>query len=248
MKICVAQTRPSKGNIRENIEKHKQLIHLAISHGADTIIFPELSITGYEPELAAELATDAYDARFDDFQKICDTKQVTIGVGMPTKSDRGICISMILLLPNNPRQTYSKKYLHEDELPFFVQGENKSAFLGETNIALAICYELSVRQHAEDAFKSGAAIYIASAVKTKSGVDKAIHRLSEIARNYSMTVLLSNCIGISGGYDCGGRSSVWNNKGVLLGQLGETNEGILIFDTETQQVIQKTVLDIVQQN
>jgi len=63
-----------------------------------------------------------------------------------------------------------------------------------------------------------------------------------------MTVLLSNCIGLSGGYDCDGRSSVWNKKGVLLGQLGETHEGILIIDTETQQVIKKTVLDIVQQN
>ena len=248
MKICVAQTKPFKGNIQKNIERHKQLIHLAISHGGDTIIFPELSITGYEPELAVELATDAYDARFDDFQKISDTKQVTIGVGVPTKSIRGICISMILFLPNKPRQTYSKKYLHEDELPFFVDGENKSAFLGESNIALAICYELSVPQHAEDAFKSGAAIYIASAVKTKRGVEKAIQRLSEVARNYSMTVLLSNCVGMSGGYDCDGRSSIWNNKGVLLGQLGETNEGILIIDTETQQVIQKTVLDIVQQN
>ncbi|HKH63170.1 MAG TPA: carbon-nitrogen hydrolase family protein [Flavitalea sp.] len=248
MKICAAQTKPVKGNIQKNIEKHKRLIDLAISHGADTIIFPELSITGYEPELATELATDAYDVRFDDFQKISDTKQVMIGVGVPTKNHEGICISMILFLPNKPRQTYSKKYLHEDELPFFVHGENKSAFLGKTNIALAICYELSVPQHAQDAFKSGATIYIASAVKTQSGVDKAIQRLSEIARDYSMTVLLSNCIGLSGGYDCDGRSSVWNKKGVLLGQLGETNEGILIIDTETQQVIKKTVLDIVQQN
>ena len=246
MKICVVQTRPVKGNIQKNIDKHKRLIDLAISHRAGTIIFPELSITGYEPELAAELATDASDARFDDFQEISNTKQVMIGVGVPTKNHRGICISMILFLPNKPRQTYSKKYLHEDELPFFVNGENKSGFLGETNIALAICYELSVPQHAEEAFKSGAAIYIVSAVKTKSGVDKAIQTLSEIARNYSMTVLLSNCIGISGGYDCDGRSSVWNNKGVLLGQLGETNEGVLIIDTETQQLIQKALPDVVQ--
>ena len=52
MKICAAQTRPVKGNIQQNIENHKKLINLAVVNGADIIIFPELSITGYEPELA----------------------------------------------------------------------------------------------------------------------------------------------------------------------------------------------------
>ena len=241
MKICVVQTRPVKGDIQANIAGHKRLIDLAISNQAGTIIFPELSVTGYEPELAHELAMDAYDVRLDDFQQISDNKSVTIGVGVPTRNDRGISISMIVFQPHTKRQIYSKKYLHEDELPFFVQGENTNALLGETNVALAICYELSVPQHAEDAVKSGAAIYIASAVKTKSGVEKAMQRLSEIALNYSLIVLLSNCIGISGGYDCDGRTSAWNNKGVLLAQLGEKKEGILIMDTETEEIIQKTL-------
>ena len=50
MKICVAQTRPIKGDIQSNIDHHKRLIDLAVSNGADTVIFPELSLTGYEPE------------------------------------------------------------------------------------------------------------------------------------------------------------------------------------------------------
>ena len=62
-----------------------------------------------------------------------------------------------------------------------------------------------------------------------------------------MTVLFSNCIGTSGGYECNGRTAVWNNKGVLLAQLGETNEGILILDTVTQQVIEVEVADNVEQ-
>ncbi|MFD2243812.1 nitrilase-related carbon-nitrogen hydrolase [Flectobacillus roseus] len=44
MKIAVAQLRPYKGNTYSNIIKHQQLIHLAISHKADAIFFPELSI------------------------------------------------------------------------------------------------------------------------------------------------------------------------------------------------------------
>ena len=46
MKICVAQTKPVKGDVQKNIENHKKLINLAIADEANMIIFPELSITG----------------------------------------------------------------------------------------------------------------------------------------------------------------------------------------------------------
>jgi predicted amidohydrolase len=241
MKICVVQTKPVKGDIQRNIDDHKRLLDVAISYGADIIIFPELSITGYEPELAKELATVPDDSRFDDFQKISDVRKVIIGVGIPTKNDRGICISMILFQPQKPRQTYSKKYLHADEEPFFVTGENATGLIGDTNIALAICYELSVPEHADDAFRCGAEIYIASAVKSLSGVEKAAIRLSEIANKYSMPVLMSNCIGLSGGYYCAGKTSIWNDKGLLIGQLNSTEEGVLILDTGTKRIIEKTI-------
>ena len=238
MKLCAVQTKPVKGDIEKNIGSHQRLIELGISNGAEIIIFPELSITGYEPELAEKLAINPDDRMFDDFQHISDTKQVRIGVGAPTKTDRGVCISMILFHPNQPRQIYSKKYLHDDELPFFVPGKNASGLIANTNIAISICYELSVQQHADEAVQSGAGVYIASAVKTQAGVDKAIARLSEIAKTYSMPVLFSNCIGISGGYKCNGRTSAWNGKGILIGQLGEANEGILIMDTVREDIIE----------
>ena len=242
MKICVAQTRPVKGDIQSNIDNHKKLIDLAVSNGADTIIFPELSLTGYEPELSKELATNQDDSRFDDFQKISDTRQITIGVGVPTKNNTGICISMVLFQPHKARQTYSKKYLHPDEEEFFISGQSSTGLIGnKTNIALAICYELSVPEHSENAFKSGAEIYIASVAKSVNGVDKAIKSLSDIANKYSMTVLMSNCVGQCDGYECGGKTSIWNNKGLLVGQLNDTNEGIIIIDTDTQELIEKTI-------
>lgn len=242
MKICVAQTKSVKGDIQSNIDNHKKLIDLAISNGADTIIFPELSLTGYEPGLAKELATDQDDSRFDDFQKISNTRHITIGVGVPTKNNTGICISLILFQPNKARQTYSKKYLHPDEEEFFISGQSSIGLIGnKTNIALAICYELSVPEHAENAFKSGAEIYIASVAKSSNGVEKANKCLSEIANKYSMTVLMSNSVGQCDNFESAGKTSLWNNKGLLVGQLNDTNEGILIIDTATQEIIEKTI-------
>lgn len=158
MKICVVQAESIRGNIQGNTDNHKKLVDFAVSNGAEIIIFPELSLTGYEPDLAAELATNRDDSRFDDFQMISDTKRVTIGVGVPTRSSAGVCISMILFHPHSERQLYSKAYLHADEEPFFVSGQNSTTFISGTRIALAICYEISVPEHAGNASKGGAEV------------------------------------------------------------------------------------------
>lgn len=235
MKISVAQTRPIKGNIEANILNHRRLIDLAIAEEVKMIFFPELSITGYEPELCQDLATTQDDKRFDIFQEISDTHHLTIGIGVPTRSDLGIRISTVVFQPNQPRQTYSKQHLHSSETPFFVAG-NHYTFLSNNQVALAICYELSIPEHSANAFQNGANVYIASTVNSYNGVDKDLNILANIAKNYSMTVLMANCIGQTGEYNCAGKSSVWNNAGKLLGQMDDKNEGILIFNSEIEAV------------
>jgi predicted amidohydrolase len=237
MKVGIAQTRPITADIPRNIQQHKTLIAQAASSGADILIFPELSLTGYEPTLAQVLAVYPDDKKLDVFQQLSDTHRLIIGAGIPTRHGDDICISMALFQPGKPRQLYSKKYLHADEEPFFVSGQHGPNRIGE-DIALAICYEISVPQHAEEAYTNGAKLYIASVAKFMHGIDKALARLAEIGRSYSMTVLMSNSVGQADGYECAGKSSIWNDKGVLLGQLDDYREGILLLDTDTKEVIE----------
>ncbi|MEW6131298.1 MAG: carbon-nitrogen hydrolase family protein [Acidobacteriota bacterium] len=242
MKICAAQMRPVKGDIQTNIEHHKKFIDLALSNGAEVIIFPELSITGYEPTLAKALATLPDDPRFDDFQNLSNTQHLTIAIGVPTKNHNGICISLVVFQPHQPGQTYSKKYLHVDEEPFFVSGQNSMDLIGnQSNIAFAICYEISVPEHAENAYKNGAEIYLASVAKTAEGVEKALTSLPDIAAKYSMTVMMANSVGHCDNFECAGTSAAWNNQGRLLAQLNDSDEGIIILDTDTQEVITRTI-------
>ncbi|MFN8343813.1 MAG: carbon-nitrogen hydrolase family protein [Spirosomataceae bacterium] len=240
MKICAAQIRPTKGDIEQNIAQHKALIALAMNYGAEFIFFPELSLTGYEPELAQALATHPNDSRLDDFQIISDKHQLTIGAGMPLRNESGITISMILFQPNQPRQVYSKKYLHADEQPFFVSGESTAELIGPQNeVALAICYELSVPEHAAKAHRNGAKVYVASVAKSAAGVEKAAETLSQIAEKYTMTVVMANAVGFCDNFESAGKSGVWNSQGELLAELNNVQEGILIFDTETQTTVIK---------
>jgi predicted amidohydrolase len=240
MKICVAQIRPVKGDILHNTEKHFQLIDRAAVYGADMIVFPELSITGYEPTLAKSLATDVNDVRFNPFQEKSNVLKMIICIGVPLKDGRAITISMIVFQPNKPRSVYSKSYLHPDEDPYFMSAKGISGLtIQKMHIAFAICYELSIPEHAEQAYQHGSSIYIASVAKSVTDLDKAQLRLSEIAKLYSMPVLMSNCIGPCDNFSAGGKSSVWNSQGKLLEQLDDQAEGILIFDTITNTVVNK---------
>ena len=242
MKIAVAQTRPIKGDISANITAHKKLISLAISYKADTIFFPELSITGYEPELANEIATNHDDKKFDDLQEISNKNKITIGVGMPTKNKSGIKISMLIFQPGTPRQTYSKQQLHADELPYFVNGEKQIILtVGNKKIAPAICYESLQTGHSEIAHQLGAEIYVACVAKSQNGIDKALAHYPAVAKKFSMPVLMSNCVGYCDNFQSVGKTSVWTKKGNLVGQLDDKLEGILIFDTETEEVIAITL-------
>jgi len=237
MKVGIAQTRPITADIPRNIQQHKTQIAKAVSSGADILIFPELSLTGYEPTLAQILAVDPDDKKLDVFQQLSDTHRLIIGAGIPTRHGDDVCISMALFQPGKPRQLYSKKYLHADEEPFFVSGQHGPGRIGE-DTALAICYEISVPQHAEEAHRNGARVYIASVAKFMHGIDKALARLAEIGSSYSMTVLMSNSVGQADGYECAGKSSAWDNKGRLLGQLDGYREGILLLDTDTKEAIE----------
>jgi predicted amidohydrolase len=56
-----------------------------------------------------------------------------------------------------------------------------------------------------------------------------------------MIVLMANCIGFLDGGSCAGKTSVWNNEGSLIGQLNDSDEGILVFDTETHELIERVI-------
>ena len=106
MKISIAQIEPVKGDIERNLARHLLFIEAALEKKADFIMFPELSLTGYETELAEELATDAGDERLAPLQVISDQNKIVIGVGLPTINGNDIFISMIIFQPYKERITY----------------------------------------------------------------------------------------------------------------------------------------------
>lgn len=241
MKIAVAQIRPAKGDITGNVAAHKRMIDLVLTQKTDAVFFPELSVTGYEPTLAKALAQNRDDKIFDDFQKISNENNLTIGMGVPTKANAGIQISMLIFQPGIPRKTYSKQQLHPDELPYFVSGDQQIILtINKKKIAPAICYESLQATHSNKAMLLGTDIYVASVAKSQNGIEKAMQHYPAIARKFSIPVLMSNCVGFCDNFQSAGQSSVWTKQGQLIGQLSGQQEGFLIFNTETEEIREQT--------
>lgn len=236
MKICIAQTKSNKGNVQRNIENHLEFVKRAIKLKADLIIFPELSITNYEPDLANDLAIEIESNIFTPFQEISNTDEITIGIGMPTRATDGINISMLIFQPNKERTIYSKQMLHLDELSYFVCGKSQTYLtIDGTKIGIGICYETLQREHFLNAKNQGTDIYIASVAKPKGSIEKAYKHFPQIANEFNTPILMSNCVGHCDNFMSGGESAIWNEKGELVEQLDANNQGLLIFDTKTEK-------------
>ncbi|WP_413698693.1 nitrilase-related carbon-nitrogen hydrolase [Psychromonas sp. KJ10-10] len=63
LKIAVAQIISKRGEVDENIRIHLQAIKCASRLNVSYLVFPELSLTGYEPNLGSQLAFSKDDER-----------------------------------------------------------------------------------------------------------------------------------------------------------------------------------------
>lgn len=238
MKISIAQIQSISGDIKANIARHSQAIQQAIAHQADSIFFPELSITGYEPTLAAKLALNLQDSQLDSFQSYSNQHKITIGIGAPVLSTRGILIAMIIFQPHQARTLYAKQWLHLDEKPYFVAGQEQVILqLQNIKLAPAICYESLQDVHIKNAYHLGAQIYLASVAKSLKGVQKALNYYPKVAAEYAIPIAMVNAIGYCDTFESKGQSAIWSSTGQLLAQLDEQSEGLLIYDTAQQKTI-----------
>ncbi len=237
MRLSIAQIKSDSSSISANINKHLKYVQLAHSRGADLILFPELSLTAYEPHLARDHAFSGSDKRLDIFQTLSDSLNITILPGLPIVNNSDLQISMLISQPNTSRAIYSKQRLHSDESPIFSAGDKQHTFsIEDKHFAPAICYESLQPNHALQAHRLGANVYLAAVAKSESGVVKAFRHYPQIAAEYSMMVPMSNSIGPCDNFLSAGSSAIWSPNGQLLGKLNDTRVGLLMVDTASQDV------------
>lgn len=232
MILASAQTKPTRGDINKNLNDHYRLIQIAADNDADLIVFPELSISGYEREDASIFTFSENDARLGKLAIMANNLNIIIIAGALLKTEEGVYISSFVFQPNCPVKIYTKQFLHPGEEVYYISSfhYNPTLEIDNHKISLAICADIDHPIHAENAARSGSSIYIPSIFFSPGGIPSAYEQLSSYAKNYSLCVLMSNFSGESWGKPSGGRSAFWNKDGKLLASMKDSDSGLLIIE------------------
>jgi predicted amidohydrolase len=232
MILASAQTKPKRGDIEFNLNDHYNLIELACENQVDLIVFPEMSLTGYERDKALELAFTRNDSRLDVLRQLSVDRRMIVVSGAPILIGADLVIGAFILKPDASISIYAKQFLHSGEEEFFKSkfDYNPRILLNNEHISVSICADIDHPSHAENAYKNGASVYIASLFFTPNGIPNAYKTLSDYAKRYRMNILMSNFCGQSWELDSGGQSGFWDNNGKLIANLNDRDPGLLIVE------------------
>jgi predicted amidohydrolase len=156
--LAAAQSISIAGDVPANIERHLAFMRAAAGYGVQVLVFPELSLTGYEPALATELAIDPQDAVLSPLREMARALRLTTVVGMPVRlaSGAGVLIGALVLGADGALAVYTKQHLHPGEEVAFVAGHGGALLeWGEDRIAMAICADFSRPTHSYAAAQRG---------------------------------------------------------------------------------------------
>ncbi|MBN1407485.1 MAG: carbon-nitrogen hydrolase family protein [Calditrichaceae bacterium] len=239
MILASGQTKPKQGDIESNLIDHYKMIDLASKNNVDLIVFPEMSITGYEREKARNLAFTKTDSRLDKLRQLSVDKKMILIVGAPVLINDKLYIGAFVLKPDHSISIYTKQHLHSGEEKFFDSSFDNNPLINLKNekISIAICADIVNPKHADNANKNGSTLYIASIFFTPNGIADAHKTLSDYSKQYSMNVLMANYCGQSWGLDSGGQSAFWDNNGNLIANLDKTDSGLLIVENANNKWI-----------
>ena len=229
--LAAAQSVSIAGDLPANLARHQHLMGLAAQQGVQLLVFPELSLTGYEPQLVAELALPPDSPRLQPLRNLARELKLTTVVGMPIRLsvDGPVLIGALVLGADGSLAVYSKQHLHPGEERVFVPGSGGAPLqLGNEVLALAVCADFCHASHVQAAVDAGAGIYAAGVLISEGGyaVDSAL--LQGYARDHGILMLMANHGGPSGGWSCAGRSAIWGAQGQLLGAVEGVGEALLI--------------------
>lgn len=241
-RLAAAQTVPVAGDVDANLQQHVQLAGLAAARGVTLLVFPELSLTGYELALGPALAFDLDDARLRPLAAVARAHGMTLVVGGPWRAPSGVQIAAFILESGGGKHVYAKHHLAafrpEDhpagtvpppEAAFFAPGTSNPVIGWESHtLAVSICADAAHPSHARAAAERGASLYLSCQFAIAAHMAFKMSRLKEAARRHGLTVVFSNYGGATGGLASAGGTCVRGPDGEAVARLPAEGCGLAI--------------------
>jgi NAD+ synthase (glutamine-hydrolysing) len=250
--LALAQINTRLGDTKANLEKHLALIKDARSSGADLLLFPELSLTGYVlQDLVSSVATlsEADDPTFRSLLK--ESRDLDLVIGFVDEDARHrFYISSAYLSKCEIIHIHHKVYLPTyglfDEGRFFAPGDHIRAFDTRFGrLGMLICEDFWHASPPYLLWQDGADLLLLSSASPGRGLtgDSKLessawveHINQAYASLFTIFVAHANRTGFEDGLNFWGGSTVFDPDGKLLVQAPFFEESLTFCEIDMNQL------------
>ena len=241
-RIAIAQIDLCVGDIEGNTELVLEYMARARDSGADLVIFPELTLSGYPPEdllLRPHFHVQVEQA----LHRVLRAAQgMDVVLGYPLADGARLYNACSLIRERELVATYRKRNLPNygvfDEKRYFTEGTDFNLIDAvDCKVALSVCEDLWSEDHAREAAHAGAELLIninASPYHT----DKAAVReklLRQRARDHNIAIIYANLIGGQDELVFDGGSLVVASDGEVVFRAPQFEQGLYLLEMERTQ-------------
>jgi NAD+ synthase (glutamine-hydrolysing) len=241
LRLALAQINTRVGDLEGNAEKVRRRIAEAHDAGAELVLFPEMTLTGYPPEDLL-LKEHFLRASGEALASIAaEVEDIVAVVGFPERLE-DVHNAVAVIAGGEVVATYRKtrlwNYGPSDEDRYFQAGEGGAVIdLGEIRIGLTVCEDMWVPgPPASDEALAGASLIVnASASPYQAG--KGVQReqmMVQRARDNLCAVAFCNLVGGQDELVFDGHSLVIDHEGTVLARGPHCEEALLVATVDLQ--------------
>jgi predicted amidohydrolase len=257
-RLALAQTTAVLGDLHANVERHVELARRAIDLGADAIVFPELSLTGYQVRdlnFEVSMCLAEKPSVLEPLLELSD--RITIVCGAIEEDERGAVYNAALCIEDGAvihshRKVYLPTYSLFEEQRYFSRGGSVSAFNSRRlgRIGMLVCEDLwhpalpYILAHDNAQLIIGIA---ASPTRLDTGEDALLasepqnyvvnrEHHAAYARLFGIYVAFANRVGVEDGVNFWGGSEVVSPSGEPICRCANFDEDLRTVEIDPEQV------------
>ncbi|MBU2671031.1 carbon-nitrogen hydrolase family protein [Actinoplanes bogorensis] len=212
--IAVAQPPVHPLDVAANATRHASTVRAA---GARLVVFPELSLTGYDVD-APLLSPD--DPRLHPLIEACAATDTIALAGAPIA---GPHIATLLIDGDGARVVYRKAHPHGESEARFRPGPGPEVIeVDGWRLGLAICRDTGIEEHWAATAALGIDAFVAGVVDEPAAESVLEARARKISTTYGVWTAISSAAGAVGpSYgETAGRSGIWTPDGMVAARAG----------------------------
>ncbi|MBL7254937.1 carbon-nitrogen hydrolase family protein [Paractinoplanes lichenicola] len=212
--LAVAQPPVHALDIAANVTRHAATVRAA---HARVVVFPELSLTGYDVD-APLLAPD--DPRL---RPLIDACAATDSIALAGAPIAGPHIATLLVDADGARVVYRKVHPHGSAEARFRPGPGPEVIeVDGWRLGLAICRDTGIEEHWAATAELGIDAYVAGVVDEPAAEAVMAERARKISTTYGVWTAIASSAGATGpDYpETAGRSGIWTPDGMVAARAG----------------------------